>query len=759
MLLVLGLVAWRSIGSTTPRASNSPIEAPNPTNSEQDRSPATLLGAPVPIPRAGTAIADAIPTGSPAPAGANTYTFHVVADADGRPVPGAAVQTKAGIRLGTTDDAGYLSVTFRLPRLIGSPDVLVLHEGFVVETVTPKRGLPCEVRLVRGLPIRGRVVLASTGAPVPEARVSAFDVDSIRIAGDVTTDAEGRFRIDDARPDARVELVVRAPHRATVTTTAIPTPSSVEILVRLPAGGTLSGVVRDDAGRPLPGVAIFLRSTEGPLYVSTLTVPQPWAAEEQASTDASGRYEIAGIEDGPPRVAVARPRGLLVASSEPFDFEETGQHVQRDIRVSASGALRLTVDGLPLECEAMVRLHGEGLHANVTDGERARDGSWEFTELAPGRYEVGLAAAGFPIGAKEIEVSAGSIARLAFTFRGDLAVQGRVSFSDGRPAGGARIWWKGATSAWTVSDETGAFRFEGLDSTPGGIVAAPADGVPDTARAFFDGVRPGGDPVRLVLGSLPRVRLHPVGLPAGTRATAWVESSVYRGDADTSVGVDGALEVPVDQVGRPARIAWLVEGRAPLLTEVAPLAPGEVRDLGTGRFEDGRNVALRIVDEHDRPIPFAGVRLVSSWGELLGTAADAEGNAALPHVPEVAFLVAVKTEDRAPHLLVVPAGTAGPVVLRLEAEGTLKVHIVDREGAPAAKAYVQLLPAETDPYDPMPAGLPEGTRADDAGNLTLSAQARTYRARVAPLTHEGETTVGPLVVRPGETTTFEVRLP
>jgi|GEM_PF-4400605 len=759
-LLVLAFVAWRSIGSTTPRASDAQFEALDRTIPEHEGSSPTLLGAPVPASRPATTVGEPIATASAVTMGAKTYTFHVVSDADGSSVGDATIESRSGTPLGKTDAAGNLTVRFRLPRVVGDTGVLVRHAGFAVEFVSPRLGDTTDVRLTRGLPIRGRVVLAATGDPVAGARVATLDFLGHRIADEVTTDADGRFRVDDARPGTLVELGVRAPGRATVTVAATPTPSSAEFLVRLPEGGTLSGWVRDASGRPLPGVPIFLRPETGALHVSTATVLPPWARVADAATDASGRYEVAGIETEDRLVAVAQPRPFLVAASEPFKLERTGDRIEREIRVPGGGTLKVTVEGLPAECEARVSLLGARLQAHVLDAERTSRTSWAIQEVTPGRYEVGLAVAGFPISVKAIEVVSGSVAHLTFAFRGSLAVEGRVSYPDGRPAVGARIWWRGVTGAVAVADEIGAFQFGGLDASAGRLVVVPPDGIPGFARSFLDGVRPGGDPLRVVLGLLPRVRLLPVGLPAGAHVSACVESSVYRGDASPSVAADGVVEVTVDHVGHPTRITWWAEDCGPVVTEVPALAAGQVLDLGSRRFEEGRSVVLRIVDGDDRPVPGARVTLVSYWGVTQsGVTSDARGDASLSRMPIFPFLVSVTAEGRAPHLLQVPAETSGPVVLRLGAEGTLELRVTDREGAPAAKANTQLLPAELDPYDPTPEGMPEGVPTDDAGTLTQRVQAGTHRVRVFPATREGETTTGPVVVRAGETTTLEVRLP
>ncbi len=84
---------------------------------------------------------------SAATAGAKTYSFHVVADADGAPVRDATIETGIGILLGRTDVEGRLSVTFRLPRVVGATDVMVRHVGFACESVRPRLGETTAVRL------------------------------------------------------------------------------------------------------------------------------------------------------------------------------------------------------------------------------------------------------------------------------------------------------------------------------------------------------------------------------------------------------------------------------------------------------------------------------------------------------------------------------------------------------------------------------------------------------------------------------------
>jgi hypothetical protein len=230
------------------------------------------------------------------------------------------------------------------------------------------------------------------------------------------------------------------------------------------------------------------------------------------------------------------------------------------------------------------------------------------------------------------------------------------------------------------------------------------------------------------------------------------------------VSAEGTLDLPVGILGVPIEVVLHIQKSAPLRFEVSPLAPGELRDVGDMRFEGGRTVLLRVVDAQGAPVVGAAVQLDDPSSGLLfvdgslANGTDGKGERVFSRMQRSSFLVAVTPPERAPYLFAIPAETVGPVVLRLEPEGTLEIRVAERDGSPAAAARVTLLAAEPDPYEREPDELTQHEKADASGVWRGRVQPRTYRLVVRSLSFEGETKTT-AAVRSGETTAITVRLP
>lgn len=132
--------------------------------------------------------------------------------------------------------------------------------------------------------VTGRV-LEDADRPVVGATVRALAPGSLEEHGVATTDAGGRFALG-ALPTGAVRLYVHSGrHRpAWIGPIVLPRPGEAEeVLVRLRAGRTLAGRVLDGEGRPVAGAHVGVND-EGARLVST---------------DASGRFELAGLGDRP----------------------------------------------------------------------------------------------------------------------------------------------------------------------------------------------------------------------------------------------------------------------------------------------------------------------------------------------------------------------------------------------------------------------------------------------------------------------------
>lgn len=169
----------------------------------------------------------------------------------------------------------------------------------------------CDVRVhVRdtgGRPVAGAWVALGDRMPglVPDA---AGHLTAKPPAALGATDAEGRFRVAQARTDSGRLLVTHrgfAPHREDF---AFDGYVARELEVVLRAGGTLSGTVRDDAGEPVAGAEVETPYVEG--------------LECAATTAADGTFVLHDLPLAPAEVSVAAPglpkqtRSFTFASGE-----------------------------------------------------------------------------------------------------------------------------------------------------------------------------------------------------------------------------------------------------------------------------------------------------------------------------------------------------------------------------------------------------------------------------------------------------------
>jgi hypothetical protein len=238
-----------------------------------------------------------------APAPRARLAGRVLAASGGEPIPGALVVARSGRGPGPGGSAAAQAVTgadgrFELSDLAtGDYRLSARAEGHAPGTARATAGSPDEVviELLDGGRLRGCVRDAASGEPVAPFTVLVFlrrnALWVVQERSLSVIDPSGCYTLDDLRPGASA-VVFSAPGRAPSAELSVdvPAPPAEAVLDgRLEAGGTLTGVVRDDAsGAPIPGARL---GVEGALSAAASTFP----VLSEAVTSPDGAFRLGGL--------------------------------------------------------------------------------------------------------------------------------------------------------------------------------------------------------------------------------------------------------------------------------------------------------------------------------------------------------------------------------------------------------------------------------------------------------------------------------
>jgi hypothetical protein len=503
-----------------------------------------------------------------------TFFARVVAAEDDTPLPAAVVEavgTSAPGRVQVSAD-GSLRVTaarwlrpYLIVRAEGRPEYTVpVTSGF--ETAAEAQ----RVRLPRAAALRVFAVDVGTG-PLADVPVRAFVRGADTVMGerrglgraarpDVVwegrTDVWGLCELEGLHPGLPVHVEVRAPGRAA----KAPPPIFLEpgalrqrdyVFGR---GGGIGGHVVDQAGAPVPGLALLCK----PGAASN----KPWfqgsaGALSRCVTDGSGRFlfEDLGAGDwwvGPlPRELSEPAREDMVAPvAERVQLERDESRVELTLRVTRG----LFIRGQVRAAAGVDVLEVQPVCGAVDGAARAStvplvDGAFVLGPLAPGTYWVDAFVEGFVARRQTVEAGADGVT-LELLVGG--AVSGRVvDARTGEPAEASIFPYRtDLAGGWMEMRYGSEFDFQGLAPGAHTLVATTID-----------------DRIG-VLGVVVEAELELTGLELSVEAAAVLELE-YVGAGDGvlvtvhqgAARVGGALAKPerIDQLRVPAGALTLVE--------------------------------------------------------------------------------------------------------------------------------------------------------------------------------------------------------
>lgn len=624
---------------------------------------------------------------------------------------------------------------------------------------------PASEGTARQGPLVGRVILARDGSPVAGARVLVFLEQIERgTAAEARTDEAGRFAFPAGSGSA--DLVVRAEGRATAVVEAVRFGRKDEVVVALEDGVRVEGEVRDATGAPAAGVAVVVVDEDeafAPPRVegdADIYVQRAHEAQDRTTTDAAGRYAIDGLLPGSPRVVIAVRTPRWIGRSDPFVVGGAGEPVRRDVRLPGSGTLLVTVAGTSA-AEADLRLGAPGLWIASAPTDAAAGSTRTFEGLTPGRYEVLAWWPGRPERFGWAVVEPDRRTEVVLTAAGGSEATGTVLNPDGDPARGVVVSWGSDPVVRTETDDRGRFVLRDLPTRPATLTAEPGSSPGGRAIAVRREVVPGGPPLEVRLPKAARLTVRIAGSDAHVRGNLELRSA--DGEfADFGTVWEPGSTLDVRRLDASLRLRFDSTGHAPVFLDVAPLAAGEARAIVLDAPDAGRAVALRIERGQGRPAPGIDVRVLDEGIAGEWTRTDDAGGVILEHLPAKEVLVRIVDPRGAPCVFRVPAGVAGPLTLRLEPTGTLRVRVRERDGTPVPRARVRFS-TETETAREAESWFTaaDGRQfvTDERGTVTKPAQPRVHRVRVEDAEGKRRAVGDPVVVRAGETTDVEVRLP
>jgi hypothetical protein len=329
----------------------------------------------------------------------------------------------------------------------------------------PQRDRPAQPGATGSGSIRGRVLRADTGAPIPRAIVFLVG----QTPGDsptATTDDRGTYQVTNL-PAGRYTVRAsktgfvmmtygqRTPLNAGGTPIELTDGAALSgIDMTLPPGGVIEGRVFDEFGDPVAGAAVQVARRHYTNGERRLVAD----GSVTSRTDDLGHFRLYGLAAGPhyvsatvnPPSATARPTLLVgtTGSAAPTYYPGTlsvtealpitvtaGQEVG-GIAFQISSAQLATIAGTVRSASG--RAIGQGSIALAVNGSMRSnslrpDGTFSFTNIAPGRYTVTARMTELKEVAAVAVMLAGADVTLSLVTRPGATVRGKIVF-DGGPA-------------------------------------------------------------------------------------------------------------------------------------------------------------------------------------------------------------------------------------------------------------------------------------------------------------------------------------
>jgi protocatechuate 3,4-dioxygenase beta subunit len=507
----------------------------------------------------------------------------------------------AGRFLLTTLPEERVEVTARAPGLIAEPVRLRSPSaggtsGEILLVLRPAAAASGEVRAEDGRPIEGATVavVAWGDDSALLRRLANREVPQSGLPA-VETGDTGTFVLRDL-PAGRYSLVVTAAGYEPVAVSGLEMPAGAEPValgtVYLAPAAKLSGRVVDADGEPVAGaeISVSLLDAGGAAAVGR--------AGEPVRSDESGSFTVGDLaRSSRVRLAVRR-QGYLPAQSPPLDVpsdDEATIELRRAAAVSGrvTDADRRPVEGAKVRIRPRAERGSLLRQSRILSGEATgvttdAKGSFRMNEVEPGPGVLTVTAACCRPVEKAVEIERGdepAVLDLVLP-RGD-SLSGTVLTAAGRPVAGASVAGGGHSAR---SDETGAFRLDGLEPGPLVLTATHPELGRTRGRAEVGG--PHQAEIRFAEPGTIRGRVSDSG--GNGIAAAWVHIECANDLVGRPVRADAAGHF--ERVAQPGSCTLDVEaeGYLPADPRQVVLPAGETVSVGV-TLGDGSTVRGRVV--------------------------------------------------------------------------------------------------------------------------------------------------------------------
>lgn len=596
--------------------------------------------------------------------------------------------------------------------------------------------------LIPGVELRG--VVRGPKGPISGATVRTTQ----RV---LRTDAAGEFVDSGASPSTERVLVQAPGHVAAARVVETKDGSDVvSIVFELEGAGAVEGVVRNKAGKAIPGATLRLNVDVNPMDFMQLMnrngnrdveAPAPTAV-----TDADGRYRLDGIPVGTAQIVAAAPDYIEARRSgieiqvdrteQGVDFELSGESslvgVVRDDRGTplAGAQIRVALPA-PEGATGMAAMMAQFSARTVSSVSRG-DGSYTVEGLPPGTLTVTAKAPGYKSSRIELQMSAESRMEHDFALDPGLRLAGIVIGPDGTPIADAdvEIDWPdvdenpmaAAMAAFagfngdseTTSNEEGKWTAIGLEDGPYRIQASAEGFLPATV----DDIEVGTEEVVLQLraaASIAGVVLQQDGgevvpsaevLRTGGPGGGGMMAMFTGGSESEPVEADGTFLIQGLEPGRYtfwARAKGFAEGEkvkvelaeGQNLTDVRLVLPpghdlrGRVVRKGSGEPVGGALVYVNLGQGMMANVMDA-MGAETAPPESVNTRTDAEGYFLLEGLTPGKRSVVARATGLA-RTTVSHDITSGDLTIELGVGGTLRGTVLDADGNPQSGAQVMLM--------------------------------------------------------------------